>query len=891
MSILVMESAASIQNHTCVKILNSDKSMVVVVGHFWNSEPQSIPRILQITDKNFPFYEINLIDRHSLAKLFIQNEISAVIDFIVLQTIRKSFQIPITIYHNNLNHFIFVELMTKSNITNIVFSSSAIVWRLKAKLLSKATNPSNSTKQFLEEMQTNVGKSNQYLNTLYGHESELMGEDRNNFVESFCELGIGIESLPELNVFRNDSHTIDVTEVKDCIYFVDNTAKYLWGMDYCLWYQRVKAVEVGRGNANLDSDFEKVKVFETTNGRRVKSEIVGKCEGDIEICFMEGWKVKLFFGSEVEEDIDGTCFDPARLNEENLENSLDLSDYDIYRKSSGDILRFATNAEELSEWVMIEEGIEHEKSKMKFELDEIDGQRVYFEWGFCRFVEEFGFFDISLFGCIDVIRSTRSVFPCICPLWSLFNLITHENENGNGNGNVKLNGLWTKGVMMKNLKIIYLVITNDGTDCHRFFSEFFSENTSKSSVERNQYFFSSAFVMEMEMAMIFGERMMRSEWNGTEFLKNQMFWYGDNENENENVANEMYEIRHILELSGGSRIEGFSSFSGQKPAEVIEIDDSVEIVREGDFHGYTSLNMIIFASSNVLREISGFRECASLCRIELPSSVEVIGEYGFDKCTSLTEVVFSSSSHLRQVSGFDGCTSLCRIELPSSVEVIGNYGFSRCISLNEVVFSSSSHLNKISGFSGCTSLCRIEFPSSVEVIGKYGFDECTSLNEVVFSSSSHLNKISGFSGCTSLCRIALPSSVEVIGDDGFRRCASLNEVVFSSGRHLRQVSGFRGCTSLYRIELPSSIEVIGYYGFRDCTSLNEIVFSSGSHLRNISRFCGCTSLCRIELPLSVEVIGSDDFRKSTSLRVVIVGAGCTGGSKSSCPRVFSKTSE
>jgi UDP-glucose 4-epimerase len=266
----------------------------------------------------------------------------------------------------------------------------------KVKLLNKATNRSNNTKQFPEEIQTNVCKSDhtwniflqRYLNALDVHESELMGEDRNNFVEFYCELGVGIGSLPELNIFGNDSQIIDVTEVRDCIYFVNDTVKYLWAVDYCLRYLGVKAVEVGRGNVN--SHFEKMKVFETTNGRRVKPEIFGKCEGDIETCFMERWKVKLFSGYEMKEDIDGMSSNPARVTEENLANSLDLSAYYLNRKSTGDVLRFLKNAKELCELKIIEEGIEHEKSKMKFECDEIDDQTVYFELSFCRFVEEFG---------------------------------------------------------------------------------------------------------------------------------------------------------------------------------------------------------------------------------------------------------------------------------------------------------------------------------------------------------------------------------------------------------------------------------------------------------------------------------------------------------------------
>jgi hypothetical protein len=59
-----------------------------------------------------------------------------------------------------------------------------------------------------------------------------------------------------------------------------------------------------------------------------------------------------------------------------------------------------------------------------------------------------------------------------------------------------------------------------------------------------------------------------------------------------------------------------------------------------------------FSSDSQLREISGFRECTSLCRIELPSSIERIEYLGFIGCTSLKEIHFSSDSELKVINGF-----------------------------------------------------------------------------------------------------------------------------------------------------------------------------------------------------------------------------------------------
>jgi hypothetical protein len=248
----------------------------------------------------------------------------------------------------------------------------------------------------------------------------------------------------------------------------------------------------------------------------------------------------------------------------------------------------------------------------------------------------------------------------------------------------------------------------------------------------------------MEMDISFGMRNGRSDYylvlKVNEDSESQMFFYSSsgNENANESNVNEKDEIGQVLTLSGGSRIEGCSSFSWRKSTPVIRIEDSVEIIGSGDFHGYESLKEVIFSSSPHLREIFGFQECTSLFRIESPSSVEAIGLNGFLRCTSLTEIVFSSESHLRDISGFQECTSLCRIEIPSSVEEIRNRCFFGCTSLNEIVFSSDSQLRDISGFQECTSLCQIEIPSSVEVIWTYGFWDPSSLRVVIIRAGCRL---------------------------------------------------------------------------------------------------------------------------------------------------------
>jgi UDP-glucose 4-epimerase len=72
----------------------------------------------------------------------------------------------------------------------------------------------------------------------------------------------------------------------------------------------------------------------------VKSDVVGRRKGDIEVCFTEVGTAKRLFGWEVNHDVDGMCFDSEGLNEENFENRWYLSDYGVYRPSSEQLPEF-----------------------------------------------------------------------------------------------------------------------------------------------------------------------------------------------------------------------------------------------------------------------------------------------------------------------------------------------------------------------------------------------------------------------------------------------------------------------------------------------------------------------------------------------------------------------
>ena len=125
MSMLVIGGAGYIGSHTCVELLNVGYD-IVVVDNFSNSKLEALKRVQEITGKEFKFYEVDILDREGLEKVFSENDIEAVIHFAGLKAVGESVEIPLKYYHNNITGTIILcEVMQKYGVKKMVFSSSA----------------------------------------------------------------------------------------------------------------------------------------------------------------------------------------------------------------------------------------------------------------------------------------------------------------------------------------------------------------------------------------------------------------------------------------------------------------------------------------------------------------------------------------------------------------------------------------------------------------------------------------------------------------------------------------------------------------------------------------------------------------------------------------------
>ena len=124
MSILVSGGAGYIGSHTCVELLNAGYD-IVVADNFYNSCPEALDRVKEITGKDFPFVEADMTNKAQVDAIFQAHpDITAVIQFAAYKAVGESVAKPIEYYSNNLNCTlvllsVFLSLLTMGTIEGV----------------------------------------------------------------------------------------------------------------------------------------------------------------------------------------------------------------------------------------------------------------------------------------------------------------------------------------------------------------------------------------------------------------------------------------------------------------------------------------------------------------------------------------------------------------------------------------------------------------------------------------------------------------------------------------------------------------------------------------------------------------------------------------------------
>ncbi|MGM0843729.1 MAG: UDP-glucose 4-epimerase GalE [Bacillota bacterium] len=330
-SILVTGGTGYIGSHTCIELIEAGYD-VIILDNYANSSPVVLERITAITDKSPKFYEVDLLDKEAVNRVFLENNIEAVVHFAGLKAVGESVEKPLYYYHNNITGtLVLAEVMQKHDVKKIVFSSSATVYGMPKEVpISEefplgATNPYGQTKLMIEQILRDVFVSDpdwsvallRYFNPIGAHITGTIGEDPNgipnNLMPYITQVAVG--KLEELNVFGNDYPTGDGTGVRDYIHVVDLAKGHLKALDKVLTNPGVEAYNLGTGNGY--SVLQMVEAFEKASGEKVPYRITDRRPGDVAECYADPTKAEKELGWKAEKGLEEMCEDSWRWQSQN----------------------------------------------------------------------------------------------------------------------------------------------------------------------------------------------------------------------------------------------------------------------------------------------------------------------------------------------------------------------------------------------------------------------------------------------------------------------------------------------------------------------------------------------------------------------------------------------
>lgn len=323
MAILVTGGAGFIGTHTCVELLEAGED-IIVFDNLVNSKRSAIDAVKQITGKDFPFYEADMLDEAAMEKIFSAHNITEVIHFAGLKAVGESVEKPLEYYHNNLTGtLILLQVMRRHNVKRIVFSSSATVYGspktvpIKEDFPLSTTNPYGATKLMIENILRDLYHSDnswsiallRYFNPIGAHESGLIGEDPNGIPNNIMPrlINVALGKMDSMTVFGDDYPTRDGTGVRDYIHVVDLAKGHVAAIAKVRSQTMCDAYNLGTGKGY--SVLEIIHGLEKACGKKLPYHVTPRRAGDIAECYADPTKAAEELHWKATMDLDQMCKD------------------------------------------------------------------------------------------------------------------------------------------------------------------------------------------------------------------------------------------------------------------------------------------------------------------------------------------------------------------------------------------------------------------------------------------------------------------------------------------------------------------------------------------------------------------------------------------------------
>lgn len=313
MNVLVTGGAGFIGTHTCVELLKSNHS-ILVIDNFENSHPEAVKRVETITGKKINFKQGDIRDNAFIKKQMMDFECQAVMHFAGLKAVGESCQNPLKYYEYNVAGTLSIlQAMQSCNVKKLVFSSSATVYGnpkqlpITEDMELHTTNPYGRSKLIVEDILRDLYTSDpswriailRYFNPVGAHKSGLIGEDPIGIPNNLMPIVAQVASKRRdyLSIWGDDYPTKDGTGIRDYIHIVDLAIGHLKALEN-LNEAQCNAYNLGTGNGY--SVLEVIKMFEHISNQKIEYEIAPRRDGDVAECYADplyamqqlGWKAE-----------------------------------------------------------------------------------------------------------------------------------------------------------------------------------------------------------------------------------------------------------------------------------------------------------------------------------------------------------------------------------------------------------------------------------------------------------------------------------------------------------------------------------------------------------------------------------------------------------------------
>ena len=303
-------------SHAVVELIKQNYG-VVILDNLSNSHKKNLNILEEISSQKIDFYEADIRDEEKLNEIFRDKNISGIMHFAGLKSVKKSNSERNEYFDVNVNGT--RTLLNTLNETNnnkkfFIFSSSACVYGSPDYLPYDENHslcPNNyygQTKLESELILENTFKNHKnwkiiilrYFNPIGSHHSYLLGDDPLGKPENLMpNILKAVNSDKEsLKIFGSDHDTFDGTPVRDFIHVEDLINGHVLALNF-LKNSKKDIFEIfNLGNGEGLSVLQLIKLFEDTNKVKVSYEFVGKRKEDLPIYFSSAKKIKEKLGWE-----------------------------------------------------------------------------------------------------------------------------------------------------------------------------------------------------------------------------------------------------------------------------------------------------------------------------------------------------------------------------------------------------------------------------------------------------------------------------------------------------------------------------------------------------------------------------------------------------------------